>query len=32
MVVYDNETGTDENTEPTTEIGGGSIKIHTQGN
>ena len=32
MVVYDNELGGDDGANPTTEIGGGSIKIHTQGN
>ncbi len=32
MVVYDNELGGADDADPTTEIGGGSIKIHTQGN
>ena len=32
LVVYDNELGGADDADPTTEIGGGSIKIHTQGN
>lgn len=28
VVVYDNQTGAEENADPTTEIGGGSIVIH----
>ena len=32
MVVYDNELSGADDADPTTEIGGGSIKIHTQGN
>lgn len=31
-VVYDNEIGGADNADPTTEIGGGSIKIHKKGN
>jgi hypothetical protein len=27
-VIYDNQMGDEEDTDPTTEIGGGSIKIH----
>jgi hypothetical protein len=27
-LVYDNETGTPENDDPTTVLGGGNIKIH----
>jgi hypothetical protein len=30
-VVYDNEVGSDEDADPTTEIGGGSIMIHITG-
>ena len=30
-IVYDNQPGDDKDVNPTTEIGGGSIKIH-QGN
>ena len=29
-IVYDNEMGEDEDAEPTTEIGGGNIKIHNK--
>jgi len=32
MVVYDNELGGADDADPTTEIGGGSIKFHSQGN
>ena len=30
-VVYDNEIGSGDDAEPSTQIGGGSIKIHTKG-
>ena len=29
VVIYDNMIGEEENTDPTTEIGGGNIKIHS---
>ena len=32
MVVYDNELGGADDADPTTEIGGGSIKFHSQSN
>ena len=31
-VIYDNQPGSGENDDPTTELGGGSIKIHNGGN